>query len=102
MEPKYYVVFIGKKRGVFFDTWDNVETLTKGFSYGKAKRYKSEELARKAYGDYRGLHANIKKVRFFCNYRSIDFKNKTTARIAYGIYRGENTKIKKVDGKCKY
>lgn len=102
MEPKYYVVFIGKERGIYFDIWDNVETLTKGFSGGKAKKYKSEDLARKAYGDYRGLHANIKKVRDFCNYHDLDFKNITAARISYGIYRGENTKIKKVDGKCKY
>ncbi len=102
MSKRYYVVFKGRKRGIYFDIWDNVETLTKGFSGNKALKYKNEDLARKAYGDYRGQQARIRKVKDFCNNYDLDFKDETTARIAFGIYRGKNTKIKKVDGKCKY
>jgi viroplasmin and RNaseH domain-containing protein len=63
MEEKYYVVFKGRKTGIFLDTWENVKTLTDGFSGSKYKNYDNEELAREAYGEYRGLKAKIREVK---------------------------------------
>jgi viroplasmin and RNaseH domain-containing protein len=63
MKENYYVVFEGRKRGIYFDTWENVEKLTKGFSNNNARFYKNKSLARQAYGKYRGLKAKIRKVK---------------------------------------
>jgi viroplasmin and RNaseH domain-containing protein len=62
MKPKYYVVFKGKRCGVFFDTWENVKRLVEGHSNNVNKGFESEESARIAYGIYRGLSTKIKKA----------------------------------------
>jgi viroplasmin and RNaseH domain-containing protein len=64
MSKRYYVVFKGRKRGIYFDIWDNVKKLTDGFSDNDARFYKTEALAREAYGVFRGLNAKIRKVNF--------------------------------------
>jgi viroplasmin and RNaseH domain-containing protein len=63
MEEKYYVVFKGRKCGIFFDTWDNVKQLTEGFSGNHRKTFKNETLAREAYGKFRGEKAKVRTVK---------------------------------------
>ena len=63
MKLKYYVVFKGRKTGIFFDLWKNVEKHVKGFSNNDYQGFDDEVSARVAYGIYRGFNAKIKKVK---------------------------------------
>jgi len=60
MKLKHYVVFKGRKTGIFFDEWENVEKYVKGFPNNDYQGFKDEISARTAYGIYRGLNARIK------------------------------------------
>jgi viroplasmin and RNaseH domain-containing protein len=94
-EPKHYVVFIGRKTGIFFDAWKNVEQHITQFSNNDHKGFKNEESARIAYGLYKGFNTKIKTVKIYLNNEFHDFKDEKSARIAYGIYRGLNARIRK-------
>ena len=47
---KYYVVWIGKKTGVF-DSWKECEESVKGFEGAKYKSFETLEQAQKAFND---------------------------------------------------
>ena len=47
---KYYVVWIGKKTGVF-DSWKDCEESVKGFEGAKYKSFETLEQAQKAFND---------------------------------------------------
>ena len=47
---KYYVIWEGKKTGVF-ETWDEVKRLIQGFPGAKYKSFTSKEQAERAYRD---------------------------------------------------
>jgi len=49
---KYYVVWVGKKTGVF-ETWQECKENVHGFPNAKYKSFPSRELAQKQYDEYR-------------------------------------------------
>ena len=56
-KKKYYVVWKGKKTGVF-SSWDTVKKLVQGFDGAQYKAFSSKDEAEKAfkkkYSDYKG------------------------------------------------
>lgn len=60
MAKKYYVVWKGKRTGVF-DSWDEVKTLIQGFSDAKYKSFPTYQLAEAAFRDPSSVVATPKK-----------------------------------------
>ncbi|RLV57767.1 hypothetical protein D5018_20805 [Parashewanella curva] len=50
--PRFYVVFIGRKTGVFFDEWDNVRKLVDGFRCAKYQLFSSKDEACVAFDSF--------------------------------------------------
>ncbi|GAB5416534.1 MAG: ribonuclease H family protein [Crocinitomicaceae bacterium] len=60
MAKKYYVVWEGKKRGVF-TSWDEVKTLIQGYSGARYKSFLSKEEAEEAFRNPDSVKAGPKK-----------------------------------------
>lgn len=60
MAKKYYVVWKGKRTGVF-ESWDQVKTLIQGFSDAKYKSFSTRQQAETAYRDPSSVVSTPKK-----------------------------------------
>ena len=59
---KFYVIFRGRKRGIFTGDWEVINKFVEGYPNNYHKGYNRETAARKAYGQYRASHTRIKAV----------------------------------------
>ncbi len=60
MAKKYYVVWEGKKTGVF-NSWDEVKRLIQGYPGAKYKSFPSLAIAQKAFADPDSVETKVKK-----------------------------------------
>ncbi|KAL7719193.1 Ribonuclease H [Entamoeba marina] len=58
MPPKWYVVFVGKKRGIF-TSWDDCSKQVIKYPGAKHKSFKTKELAESAFIDFNKKHPNL-------------------------------------------
>jgi viroplasmin and RNaseH domain-containing protein len=61
MNKKFYVVWVGRKTGIF-DNWDDCETQVKGYSGSKFKSFKNKIDAEQAFNGVSTLKVSNKPI----------------------------------------